>query len=380
MFLLKLIAAIAYVGLGLPDAMLGIAWPGMRAEFEVPLDRLGLILASTFSGYLVSSTLAHWMARHLGIGLLLVASSSLMTLVVLGFALTNYFPILVLIGFFGGIGGGAIDASMNSFTAHRFSLRMINWLHGCWGIGAFCGPLLMTAVLVNGSSWRVGYGIVAVLLAINAILLFQTRWHWSYEEASPNTLSTNPYWLDVIRDRQVVGQCCLFFVYTGIESTVGQLLFTFWTEGTGLNEGLAGAAITAYWLAFTLSRFGIGALSVRWDGKQILNASALISIFLATIILIPNMNYLGLSAVALLGASIAPIFPTWIGITPRTVEPNYASAAIGYQVASAAIGIALIPWTIALISRMTTLHAIPVSLFVLVLMFLALQHRLLKRI
>ncbi len=239
MFLVKLIAALAYVSLGLPDAMLGVAWPGLRRELLIPLDYLGFLLGATFTGYLLSSSLAHQLARRIGIGWLLVVSSGTMTLVMTGFAISQNFWFIVALGLLGGFGGGAIDASLNSFTAHRFSLRMVNWLHGCWGIGAFCGPLIMTSILVQGYSWRWGYAIVACLLGSTTILLAITRRKWSYADQDSHDKHPTASIIEVITDRQVFGQCLLFFLYAGIESTVGQLLFTLWTEGRGLSEGSA---------------------------------------------------------------------------------------------------------------------------------------------
>ncbi|AMV31410.1 putative transporter [Pirellula sp. SH-Sr6A] len=380
MFLVKLISAIAYIGLGLPDAMLGIAWPSMRRDFDVSFDALGWILASTFSGYLISSSMASRLAKRLGIGWLLIGSCATMTFVVAGLAWSPYFYLTVAIGFVGGVGGGAIDASLNSFTAHRFSIRMVNWLHGCWGIGACIGPLLMTWVIVSGFSWRWGYAIVAFLLANTTLLIWWTRREW--KESDDEAIENQPQhasFLTAFLDKQVLGQCFLFFVYTGMESTVGQLLFTLWTEGRGVSASVAGGAVTGYWIAFTLSRFIMGQLTTVWSSKQILTASGVISPILAAGIAFPPFAFADQIAAVLLGAWIAPMFPTWIGLTPATVRSDRAAQAIGFQVSSAAIGIVVLPGLISSIAVAFGLEAIPIALFILACAFTMTQSVLLAR-
>jgi fucose permease len=380
MFLVKMISAIAYIGLGLPDAMLGIAWPSMRRDFEVSFDSLGWILASTFSGYLLSSSMASRLSKWMGIGWLLIGSCAMMTFVVAGLAWSPTFYLTVAIGFAGGLGGGAIDASLNSFTAHRFSIRMVNWLHGCWGIGACIGPFLMTWVITSGHSWRWGYAIVASLLASTTVLIWWTRQEWkeSGDGSEENETPHAPF-LAAILDKQVLGQCFLFFVYTGMESTLGQLLFTLWTEGRGVPAGVAGGAVTGYWIAFTLSRFIMGQLTTIWSSKQILTASGLITPLLAAGIAFPPFTFADQIAAVLLGAWIAPMFPTWIGLTPSTVRSDRASQAIGFQVSAAAIGIVVLPGLISSIAVRVGLEAIPIALLGLATVYSITQSILLAK-
>ncbi len=379
MLLVKIIAAIAYISLGLPDAVLGIAWPDLRRDYDVPVDYLGLLLGATFTGYLLSSTLASTLSRFLGLGWLLAGSSATMTVVLLAYALGSHFYLLMLVGFVGGLGGGAIDASLNSVMAHRFSLRMMNWLHGCWGIGAFLGPLTMTWILATHRSWREGYMILAGALGITTMLLFATRrsWELTAEENETETPPRPSIW-EVLKDRQVLGQSFLFFLYTGIEATVGQLFFTWWTEGKGLSAAYAGGAVTGYWLAFTLGRFGIGQLTAYWSGVTIVQVAGWMFPLLALFILFPVVPYLDLVLLSVLGCVIAPIFPTWIGLTPKTVRADMAPQAIGFQVSAAAIGIAVIPGVVSFVARRVGLECIPWSLLVIAVLFCLLQGRLLR--
>lgn len=389
MLLLKIVAAIAYISLGLPDSILGLAWPELSKDLGVDINRIGLLTGSTFAGYLVSSSLAATLAKRLGLGWLLVSSAIAMACVMLAYALTDHFYVLVLFGFIGGLGGGAIDAALNSYTAHRFTIRMVNWLHGCWGIGAFAGPLLMTAVLAMNLPWRASYFILSAALLLTAGLLYWTRSHWDEathdQHDSTRTSSTlssltgKPitYW-EVLSNRQVFGQCLLFFLYTGMESTVGLLFFTWWTQGQGISAETAGLAVTGYWFAFTLSRFGLGQIANYWGGEKLVKASAYLLPVTAALILFPPFQYVDLLLIVLYGSIISPIFPTWIGLTPHTVKAEYAPQAIGFQVSAAAIGIATIPGLIAWIASQTDLRFIPMALLINAVTFLVLQAYLLR--
>lgn len=392
MILLCLIAAVAYISLGLPDTILGVAWPSLRRDYGVPLDSLGLLLAITFAGYLLSSSLAGRINRYLSIGQLLVASSALMGLVLVGFGAGSNFPLLLLLGFLGGCGGGAIDATLNSVAAHHFSLRVVNWLHGCWGIGAFIGPVLMTWLLANGHAWRWGYYVIAAALAATTALLWFTRRRWDALSIGPtvapksnNTSGANnaseadpPAAVASLKshpllDRDVRQMCLLFFIYCGIESSIGQLFFTWWTEGRQLSTARGGGAIAGFWLTFTIGRFALGQL-MRWvSGRHLIDVvTVLIPITIAVIACLPNPAH-AIPCLVLLGGLLAPIFPTWIGLTPSVVSPSLAVSSIGLQISSAAIGIAVWPGLISFLARRTTLEAIPWAVFGLACLLLVTQ-------
>ena len=148
------LAFLAFVSLGLPDGVLGVAWPSLRRSFDRPIDQLGLILLSMTAGYLASSFSAGAVLERLGVGRLLVTSGLLVAASAATWAATPWWPLILAGGFVSGLGAGAIDAAVNAFAAARFTPRVITWLHACWGLGAMIGPLVMTAVIASGHGWR----------------------------------------------------------------------------------------------------------------------------------------------------------------------------------------------------------------------------------
>src|SRR5687767_6435731 len=175
---LILIAFLAFISLGLPDGVLGVAWPSVAATFRIPLSHLGILLAASTCGYLVSSFNSGGVVQRIGVGRTLLLSSALMSCAAAGYALAPLWPAMALVGLFAGLGSGAIDAALNAYAARHFSARLVNWLHAFYGVGATLGPLLMTAVLSSGNSWRWGYGIIAAVLGVMSLCFLLTLRLW----------------------------------------------------------------------------------------------------------------------------------------------------------------------------------------------------------
>src|SRR5688572_13814125 len=173
------IAFAAFVSLGLPDGVLGVAWPSIRKTFALPVSQLGAILFAVMVGYLASSFASGALVARYGVGPLLAGSNALVALSCAGYALAPAWPVMLACGLVGGLGAGAIDAGINVYAAERFSPRLVSWLHASWSAGAALGPLVMTAVLVAGLAWRWGYAVVAAILAAMALTFFVTLRLWS---------------------------------------------------------------------------------------------------------------------------------------------------------------------------------------------------------
>src|SRR5688572_30786198 len=160
--ILFLLAYLAFISLGLPDAVLGVAWPSLRAGFGISQSALGAVLGAGMLGYFVSGIVAGGLMNWLGAGGLLAASSGVVTLGLVGYAAAPSWALFFPVGALMGLGSGAIDAGLNGYAARHFSVRHLNWLHACWGVGASTGPLIMTAVIARGLGYRVGYGVLAL--------------------------------------------------------------------------------------------------------------------------------------------------------------------------------------------------------------------------
>ena len=360
------LAFVAFVSLGLPDGLLGVAWPSVRASFARQVGDVGVLLAAGTAGYLLSSFLGGQLVRAGGVGAVLLGSALAVAVALAGISLAAAWPAMVGFAFLGGIGGGAVDAGINTFAAARFSARVVNWLHACWGIGATAGPLLMTAVLARNMPWRVGYRVMGAALALLSLVFLFTLRLWTIAPASPSeAVASEPTTATLgqaLRRPLVWAQLLLFFLYCGIESTAGQLLYTLLTESRGMSRVTAGLATGAYWASLTAGRFVFGQLAARLSRRAVLRVGHGLAPVGALVLWSNAGEVASVAGVALLGFGLAPIFPTMISITPDRVGHYFAPQAVGFQVAAANVGIALIPGAVGVLARRGGLEVVAVFL------------------
>ncbi|GAA0584295.1 MFS transporter [Craurococcus roseus] len=346
---LLLVAYLAFVGLGLPDAVTGVAWPSIRKTFGVGQDGLGLLLSCAAAGYLASSLAAGGLVRRLGIGRLLAASSALVALALAGYATTGVWPVFLLCAFALGAGGGAIDAALNLFVAVAFGARQLNWLHAFYGVGAALGPLLMTAVLAAGWSWRWGNAAIACVLAALSLAYFATRNVWSVapgRERGDGDAGGAPVTAgQALRLSAVRLHVAVFFLLTGVEATAGQWGYTVLTEARGVSPAVAGVCVGGFWAMFTVARVAAGAVVVRVGGVRLARASAAGVAAGALLFAFSPAGapLVGVAGLWLVGLALGPLFPGLMAETPRRLGAGAAAHAVGFQVAAAVAGAAALP-------------------------------------
>lgn len=393
---LLLLSYLAFISLGLPDTVLGVAWPSVRDGFAIAQSSLGLVLAAGLAGYFTSGLIAGSLTERLGVGGLLAASSGLVATALVGYALApawvSFFPMGLLLG----LGSGAIDSGLNGYAARHYSARHMNWLHACWGVGASTGPVIMTAAIARGFGYRAGYAALAVVLGAMTLAFVLTRRAWN--DGAPAT-STPPSAssaaaaapelrsdvtrevrgdaapevrvrrapplgaLAALRSRGVALGMVTFFFYTGIESTTGQWCFTLLRERRGLSIEAAGAWTAAYWASLTAGRVALGFIVDRLGADVLLRWATWSAVIGATCFALGE-GALGGLGLLLLGVSLAPIFPTLVSRTPARFGSDVARHAVGFQVSMATLGSTLMPSLVGVIAARVGLDAIPASVLV----------------
>jgi fucose permease len=350
--ILFLLAYLAFVSLGLPDTVLGVAWPSVRTGFGISQSALGAVLGAGMTGYFVSGIVAGGLTNWLGVGGLLAASSGVVTLALLGYAAAPSWSLFFPVGALMGLGSGAIDAGLNGYAARHFSVRHVNWLHACWGLGASTGPLIMTAVIARGLGYRAGYGVLAAVLGAMAIAFLVTRREWGASNAAP--VSAPPSAIEsktgfgvALRSGRVWLLMATFFVYVGLESTVGQWCFTLLREGRGLGIESAGGWTAAYWASLTAGRVGLGFVIDRMGPDRLLRFASL-GVVSGAALFAGSSGGLGRCGLLLLGLGLAPVFPTLMARTPARVGLDIARHAVGFQVSAATLGASLWPGAVGL--------------------------------
>ncbi len=365
---LIVLAYVAFIALGMPDGLLGVAWPSIRGNFSIPLDALGSLLFAGTTGYLTSSFLSGRLISRMGVGRVLAASCALTGVVLIGYTLVPYWWMMVILGVLAGMGAGAIDAGLNTYMAAHFGEGLMQWLHASYGIGVTSGPLIMTVALNAFRSWRLGYDTVGgfQLLLAACFVLTLPLWIQSDQRADadkPKRLTDYQTSLsETLRQPRVWLSLLMFFLYTGAEVSLGTWAYTLLTESRGILPETAGLWAGSYWAMFTVGRV-IAGLYAKRVGVNTLVLSSLGGALLGAVLLWWNpATVVNLAGVGLVGFSIAPIFPGLVSGTSQRVEPRFAANTIGMQMAAAGLGAASIPSLVGVLARRISLEVIPVCL------------------
>lgn len=358
----------AFITLGIPDAMFGVAWPTLRAGFGVPIDAMGMAMVFGLGGYLLSSFLCGRLLARFSINGLEAFSCALAGCALTGDCLVPAWGWFVLISFALGLGAGGIDAGLNTYVAAQFGPRQMHWLHACYGVGVTVGPVLMTASLNAFGGWRPAYlAVAAVQLALAAAFFLSAplwkRFHRSgpkgkakkltdYDTPLLETLIHPPAWAGML----------LFFLYSGAEFSLGFWAYSILTEGRGVGTTAAGIVVSGYWGMFTLGRILSGLVAKHIPVNRIVLGCLALALA-GSLLLWLNLNpFLSLSGIVLTGFAIAPVFPSLVSGTPTRVDRRHAGNTIGMQMSAAGTGSACVSALMGVLARRTSVEEIPAAL------------------
>ena len=383
---LLLLSYLAFVSLGLPDTVLGVAWPSLRDEFGLSQAAVGAVLAATVSGYFFSGLIAGRLAGWLGVGGLLAASSGLVALGLAGYALAPRWSLFFPLGAVIGLGSGAIDAALNQYAARHFPVRHLNWLHASWSVGATTGPVIMTAALAHGPGYRAGYATLAAALGVMGAAFLATRRSWEERrpcavvaaavKGSAEPLPREGAW-DALRRGRVWLKIAIFFLYTGLETSAGQWCFTLMREARGLGVEAAGSWTAAYWASLTAGRIALGFVVDRIGPDRLLRLAAL-GVVTGAVLFAAASGLAGRLGLLLLGASLAPMYPTLMARTPARLGHATTPHAVGFQVSSATLGAALLPGAVGLVAARAGIGAVGPATATMAVLFWALHEALVR--
>jgi fucose permease len=376
--LLVALAYLSFVSLGLPDGLKDVAWPSIRAYFQLPIDALGWLLVMFTTGYLISSFSSGRLLALVSIGTLLALSCLATAISLIGYALAPAWSVMVALGTLAGFGAGAIDAGLNTFAATTFSARMVNWLHASYGIGAATGTGIMTSVLAGHHAWQRGYLIVGGWQLLLALCFGLTRKRWLTMGASnalkdsssiPVARASN---LRTLRLPVVQLSIGVFFVYTGVEAAAGIWAYYLFTESRAVSPITAGIWVSVYWGGLTLGRLLCGLviehIAVRW-----LLRVCLVSIALgATLIWLGGASFLSFAGLGLMGLASAPVFPAMISATPLRLGEAHIANGVGFQIAAAVLGQSLLPTVVGVLAGRIGLEVIGPTLLIAACLLLGL--------
>jgi fucose permease len=365
---LILLAFVAFSSLGLPDGLLGVAWPSMRADYSQPLEVSGWLLMFGTCGGALSGLFSPRLSRRLGMGKLMALCAGLT-----GFGLLGYTVAPSFIWFYGcslviGFSAGITDSSVNGFVAKHFSDRLMQWLHASFGLGITIGPLIMTAVLVSQKPWQLGYQISSGIQFGLVAVFFITAGLWLSgvkkvtDSGEPHIHVADQYQTTIVESLKTPGillSMALFFIYCGLEYSVGLWTFSLLTEARGVSTGVAGTLVSLYWGMFTLGRIIVGTFANKVPYRSILNVAIGLAVISMALFAVSEQAWVAILAIAGIGFAYAPMYPSMVSDSMNRVGARHFNNAMGLQVTAASLGIAFIPASVGLIAANTSLNVVP---------------------
>ena len=366
---------LAFISLGLPDTMLGSAWPEMHLQLAVPVSYAGIISMLIATGTVIASLTSDLLTRRLGTGRVTALSVALTAAALLGFSLAPSFWVLCLIALPYGLGAGAVDVALNNYVAIHFHARHMSWLHCFWGIGATLGPYIMGACLTGGWGWHGGYRTVGLIQLALTACLFLTLPLWRGARTQVNGSSVeqapSPGALALLRLPGVKADLLALFAYQGLEQTIGLWAASFMVMARGISAQQAATWAALFYLGMTLGRLLSGFLTLRFTDQAMVRLGQGVTALGILLTVLP-LGHLTLCAGLLcLGLGCAPIYPSLLHETPSNFGIALSQAVMGLLMACAYVGTTLLAPVFGLIAQNVSIRLFPAYLLLMLVIMTA---------
>ena len=368
---------LAFISLGLPDSLLGSAWPTVYLEFGVPVSYAGAIYMTISAGTIVSSLLSDRLTKKLGAGKITAISVALTAIALFGFSTCTAYWMMFLWAIPYGLGAGGVDAALNNYVALHYESRHMSWLHCMWGLGASIGPYIMSFALAGGHSWRMGYRYISFIqLALTAILIFSLPL-WKGHKASDDSTNSENSSTKALSLKEVIkipgakAVMLMFFCYCALEQTAGLWASSYLVLNHGLDTETAASYASMFYIGITLGRAISGFITMKLNDHQMIRLGQALVLVGLIMMLLPLGYRIGIIGLVIVGLGCAPIYPCVIHSTPSTFGADKSQAIIGVQMAFAYIGSLLMPPVFGLIANHISVGLFPAYLlFILVIMYI----------
>ena len=380
--LLLAIIYISFISLGLPDALLGAAWPIMSEQFAVPISYAGLISVILFAGTITSSLLSDRLTLRFGAGKVTAFSVAMTAVALFGFSVSSQYWHLLLWAIPYGLGAGGVDAALNNYVAVHYASRHMSWLHCMWGVGASVGPYIMGAALTGGLAWNMGYRVISVLqIGLTVILvlslpLWRSRKKISTEEKKNEKPLTMKEIFAIPGAKEIV---IAFFCYCALEQTAILWASSYFVLKDGMDKETAATFASLFLIGMTVGRAASGFLTFKLNDTNMIRLGQALVVLGIVVMVLPFGSYATMAGLLLVGLGCAPIYPCIIHSTPEHFGAEKSQAVIGVQMACAYVGTCLMPPLFGLIANHITVALLPVYLLFILVLMAVMHEQLLKK-
>lgn len=369
--LLLALIYVSFISLGLPDSLLGSAWPQMQESLGVSLSLGGVISFLITASTILSSLMSHRVIQRFGTGGVTMCSVAMTALALFGFSLSNSFFALCLWAIPYGLGAGSVDAALNNFVALHCKAKHMSWLHCFWGIGATGGPYIMGLCLSRGMGWQAGYRTISFLQMALTLILLLSLPLWKKQELPLSGGETvrpqTPQWGKLLKRPGVKAALTAFFFYSALELTTGLWGSSYMVAVRGISPETAAKWISLFYLGITAGRFFSGFLTLRFSDDTMVRLGEGTAIVGILLMLLPLHNLFLCMGLILTGLGCAPIYPSLLHATPQRFGPALSQSLMGTQMAISYLGSTTMPPVSGFLSEKISMGLYPVLLLVFAL-------------
>lgn len=381
--LLLLIIYLAFISLGLPDSLLGSAWPTMYQEFSVPISYAGGISMIIAAGTIISSLQSDRLTKKLGTGKVTAISVLMTAVALLGFSVSHSYAALCLWAIPYGLGAGSVDASLNNYVALHYASRHMSWLHCMWGVGASLGPYIMGYALTGGQSWNMGYRYIAILqIALTAILFFSLPL-WKKQKGDSGEEPERAKSLSLGEIVKIPGAkqiMVTFFCYCALEQTAGLWASSYLVLQRGLAADTAASFASLFYVGITAGRAAAGFLTMKLNDTQMIRLGQGLILVGIVCVFLPFGSFGALAGLILIGLGCAPIYPSIIHSTPEHFGADKSQAMIGVQMASAYVGTCFMPPVFGFLANHISVSLFPAFILVILVLMALMHEQVLRKV
>ncbi|MRN54579.1 MFS transporter [Paenibacillus monticola] len=385
--LFLIIIYLAFISLGLPDSMLGSAWPVMQIEYGTPIEMAGVLSMVIVAGTIISSLASEAVLNRLGTGKVTFISVAITAVSLLGFSLSPSILWLAICALPLGLGAGSIDAGLNNYVATHYKAHHMSWLHCFWGVGAMLGPIIMSHNIAGGHSWRDGYTVVSMIQFGLVVVLFLTLPLWKRVEQTNHTVEKEEQNISIdtflpethekpLKIKGVKFALFTFLFYVGVEATMGLWGSSFLVNVKGLSASSAAQWVSMYYAGITVGRLLTGFVTFRFSNRDLIRAGQMIALLGAILLVIPLPEIFSLIGFILVGLGSAPIFPCMLHETPVRFGKKHSQKIMGYQMAVAYVGGAILPPLLGWVAAHTSFIIFPFVIVAYIIIMLISSERI----
>lgn len=382
--LLLIIIYLSFISLGLPDSLLGSAWPTMYPQLKVPVSYAGIISMIISVGTIISSLQSDRLTRKLGTGKVTAISVGMTAVALFGFSVSSSFFMLCLWAVPYGLGAGSVDASLNNYVALHYKSRHMSWLHCMWGVGASVGPYIMGYVMTGGGTWNGGYRTIAIIqVVLTAVLIFSLplwKERPQLSDKSGNKVEAKALSLrEVIKIHGVREILICFFCYCALEQTTGLWASSYLTLHKGMAAGTAAKFASMFFIGITIGRALSGFVTMKLSDVQMIRLGQFIIGLGIIILFLPVKDTVSLIGFIIIGLGCAPVYPCIIHSTPKHFGEDRSQVIIGIQMACAYVGSCIMPPIFGIIANYINVALLPVYLFIILILMIVMHELLVKK-